>query len=246
MDVSEPHRVSPEPAVAVSRRVARPTDAARNIDEWRLTSYAQDVWRVSQRVTLNLGLRYDPHGIASLDKGQTLVNGAQSTGFTSVTQAFARNPTLSNWEPRVGVAFDPSRSHRTAIRAGYGVFHSPITANRLGPAFGVNPPFALGAQVRLPFPACRSFPDAESQCVAISQMQGLDYDITGTPRLQQWNVNVQREILSNTSVTLAYVGSHGDQLQQQRDINPVSRGRWPTARSSTDRARHADALESRG
>ena len=52
-------------------------------------------------------------------------------------------------------------------------------------------------------------------------MQGLDYDITGTPRLQQWNVNVQREILSNTSVTLAYVGSRGDHLQQQRDVNPV-------------------------
>ena len=88
------------------------TDAARNIDEWRLTSYVQDEWRVSPRATINLGLRYDPHGIASLDKGQTLANGAQSTGFTSVTQAFLSNPTLSNWEPRVGIAFDPSRSHR--------------------------------------------------------------------------------------------------------------------------------------
>ena len=199
------------------------TDAARNIGEWRLTSYAQDEWRISQRATLNLGLRYDPHGIASLDKGQTLVNGAQSTGFTSVTHAFLHNPTLDNWEPRVGIAFDPSRSHRVAIRAGYGVFHSPITANRVGPAFAVNPPFALGAQVRLPIPGVPPpvFPTPNPSASQISQMQGLDYDITGTPRLQQWNVNVQREILSNTSVTLAYVGSRGDLLQQQRDVNPV-------------------------
>jgi hypothetical protein len=123
----------------------------------------------------------------------------------------------------VGIAFDPSRSHRTAIRAGYGVFHSPITANRVGPAFGVNPPFALGAQVRIPIPGIPVpvFPTPNPSASQISQMQGLDYDVTGTPRLQQWNVNVQREILSNTSVTLAYVGSRGDHLQQQRDVNPV-------------------------
>jgi hypothetical protein len=199
------------------------TDAARNIDEWRLTSYAQDEWRLGQRVTLNLGLRYDPRGIASLDEGQTLVNGVTSTGFTSVTQAFLHNPTLNNWEPRLGIAFDPENDHRTAIRAGYGIFHSPITANRLGPAYGVNPPFALGAQVRLPIPFIPPpvFPTPNPTASQISLSQGLDYDVQNTPRLQQWNVNVERELAPNTSVTLAYVGSHGDHLQQQRDINPV-------------------------
>ena len=200
------------------------TDAARNIEEWRLTSYAHDQWRLGQRVTLNLGLRYDPRGNASLDKAQTLVNGVRSTGFTSVTNAFMNNPTLGNWEPRVGIALDPSSSHRTSVRAGYGVFHSPITANRLGPAYGVNPPFALGAQVRIPIPGIPVpvFPTPNPSASQLSLSQGLDYDVTGTPRLQQWNVNVQREILANTSVTLAYVGSHSDQLQQQRDINPVT------------------------
>jgi outer membrane receptor protein involved in Fe transport len=199
------------------------TDAARNIDEWRLTSYVADEWRVGQRATLNLGLRYDPRGIASLDKGQTLVNGVLSTGFSPVTQAFPSNPTLRNWEPRIGIAFDPSNDHRTAIRAGYGIFHSPITANRLGPAYGVNPPFAIGAQVRLPIPFIPPpvFPTPNPSASQISLSQGLDYDVTNTPRLQQWNINLQREVLANTSVTLAYVGSHGDHLQQQRDINPV-------------------------
>jgi len=199
------------------------TDAARNIEEWRLTSYAQDEWRVRQRVTLNLGLRYDPRGNASLDKGQTLVGGAQARGFTSVTNAFQENPTLKNFEPRVGIAFDPTSSHRTSVRAGYGIFHSPITANRLGPAYGVNPPFAIGAQVRIPIPGIPVpvFPTPNPSASQVSLMQGLDYDVTGTPRLQQWNVNVQRELVANTSVTLAYVGSHGDHLQQQRDLNPV-------------------------
>src|SRR4029079_12817636 len=42
------------------------------------------------------------------------------------------------------------------------------------------------------------------------------------PRLHQWNANVQRELFSGTSVTLAYVGSHGDQLQRKRDVNTVT------------------------
>jgi len=198
------------------------TDAARNIDEWRITSYVQDQWRVGDRVTLNLGVRYDPRSIATLDKAAALVDNAQSTGFTPITEAFSRNPTLRNWEPRVGVAFDPSASHTTAIRAGYGVFHSPITANRFGPAYALNPPFALGAQVRLPFPPVPVFPTPNPSASQISQMQALDYDMKDSPRLQQWNVNVQQEIMRNTSVTVAYVGSRGDRLQRQRDVNPVT------------------------
>ena len=197
------------------------TDAARDIDEWRITSYVQDEWRLGNRFTLNLGLRYDPRGIPTLDKASALVDLAQSTGFTPITEAFSRNPTLNNWEPRVGVAFDPFRDQKTSIRAGYGIFHSPITANRLGPAYALNPPFALGAQVRLPFPPFPVFPTPNPSASQISQMQALDYDMGDAPRLHQWNVNVQRELFTGTSVTLAYVGSRGDHLQRQRDTNPV-------------------------
>ena len=167
-------------------------------------------------------LRYDPRAIATLDKAAALVDLAQSTGFTPITEAFSRNPTLHNWEPRVGIAFDPSANRTTSIRAGYGVFHSPITANRFGPAYALNPPFALGVQVRLPFPPVPVFPTPNPSASQISQMQALDYDMADSPRLQQWNVNVQHEILRNTSVTVAYVGSRGDRLQRQRDTNPVT------------------------
>jgi hypothetical protein len=198
------------------------TDAARNIEEWRITTYVHDEWRLGNRATLNLGLRYDPRSIPTLDKAAALVDLAQSTAFTTITQAFSSNPTLNNWEPRVGLAFDPFSDQKTSIRAGYGIFHSPITANRLGPAYALNPPFALGVQVRLPFPPVPVFPTPNPAASQISQMQALDYDMGNSPRLHQWNVNVQRELLPGTSVTLAYVGSHGDHLQRQRDTNPVT------------------------
>jgi len=57
------------------------TDATRNIDEWRLTTYVQDEWRVGRRLTLNLGLRYDPRAIPTLDEAAALVDLAASTGF---------------------------------------------------------------------------------------------------------------------------------------------------------------------
>jgi outer membrane receptor protein involved in Fe transport len=197
-------------------------DSARNIDEWRLTTYVQDEWRVGRRLTLNLGLRYDPRAIPTLDKAAALVDLAQSTAFTPITEAFSRNPTRKNFEPRVGVAFDPSADQKMAIRAGYGIFHSPITANRLGPAYALNPPYVLGQQVRfVTFPP-PVFPTPNPIASQISQMQALDYDMGNAPRLQQWNVNVQRELLHATTVTLAYVGSHGDRLQRQRDTNPVT------------------------
>jgi len=198
------------------------TDAARNIDEWRLTSYIQDEWRMSRRLTANLGLRYDPRAIPTLDQAAALVDLAQSTGFTPITEAFSKNPTLKNFEPRVGVAFDPSADQKMAIRAGYGIFHSPITANRLGPAYALNPPFILGQQIRFVSPTPPVFPTPNPAASQISQMQALDYDMGNAPRLQQWNVNVQRELLKATSVTLAYVGTHGDRLQRQRDTNPVT------------------------
>jgi len=198
------------------------TDAARNIKEWRFTSYIQDEWRLGNRLTLNLGVRYDPRSIPTLDKAAALVDLAQSTGFTPITEAFSGNPTLNNWEPRVGVAFDPAADQKMSIRAGYGVFHSPITANRLGPAYALNPPFALGAQVRLPFPPVPVFPTPNPAASQISQMQALDFDMGDAPRLHQWNANLQRELFSGTSITLAYVGSRGDHLQRQRDTNPVT------------------------
>jgi outer membrane receptor protein involved in Fe transport len=197
-------------------------DAARNIEEWRLTSFAQDQWRLGERWTLNLGLRYDPRSNPAIDKAAALVDLAQSTGFTQIPNAFSSNPTLRNWEPRVGIAFDPFADHKTSVRAGYGVFHSPITANRFGPAYALNPPYALGVQVRLPFPPVPVFPTPNPAASQISQSQALDYHMEDSPRLQQWNVNVQREFLRNTSVTVAYVGSRGDHLQRQRDVNPVT------------------------
>ena len=198
------------------------TDAARNIDEWRVTSYAQDQWRLGDRVTLNLGLRYDPRSIRDARQG----SGPGRSGTVDGLHPYHGGVLAQSHAAQLGAArrhrVRPVRQSHDVDSSRYGVFHSPITANRFGPAYALNPPFALGVQVRLPFPPVPVFPTPNPSASQISQMQALDYDMADSPRLQQWNVNVQREILRNTSVTVAYVGSRGDRLQRQRDTNPVT------------------------
>ena len=224
MDVSQSHGISAEPAVAVSRRAAR-TDGCRQ----KHRRVAPDHVRTGRMA----------HQSARDDQSRPSVRSArQSRRSTKGRRLSAARNQLAL--PRSRRRFSATRRSATGNRgsASHSIRHAriappsaPATASSIarsrrtgsGPAFGVNPPFALGVQVRIPIPGVPVpvFPTPNPSASQVSQMQGLDYDITGTPRLQQWNVNVQREILSNTSVTLAYVGSRGDHLQQQRDVNPV-------------------------
>jgi outer membrane receptor protein involved in Fe transport len=84
--------------------------------------YIQDDWRLLSNLTLNLGLRWEMatvptevhNALASL---QNITDPAQHLG-----SPFFSNPTLHNFEPRVGLAWDPFRMGKTAVRAGFGMF----------------------------------------------------------------------------------------------------------------------------
>jgi hypothetical protein len=72
-----------------------------------------------------------------------------------------------------------------------------------------------------------TFPTPFTSVVAAlpTQSQGIDYQTKNTPYQRQWNVNVQREVLLSTIVTIGYVGSHSENLFKQRDVNPVTPAR---------------------
>ena len=203
-------------------------DASGYLRELFFAAYFNDEWRVTPRLTLNLGLRWDPtlnpgevnHQMeALLTTPLALGNGAANNSgpfaFTPVSHAFAHNPSLRNFDPRLGFAFDPFNDHKTAIRGGFGMFHDVIQARTILPGYWLNPPYAIGALPNATFgtnPPLASGP--------ISQSQGIAYQSDATPYQMQYNVNIQHQLSGSTIVSVGYVGSRGYNLFLMNDLNP--------------------------
>ena len=220
------------------------------MDQWYLGIYAQDSWRASPRVTLNVGVRWEPYF------GQNILNGAiynfslenfrnnvKSTVFTNAPAGLiypgdagfppGRSGLYTQWwnlSPRVGLAWDVMGNSRTALRAAYGLaydfppaeYHlfnaqaSPFSNRTVvrNPPGGFDRPYAhLGGD---PHPIVTS-PDV--RYFPYSSFGATDPHIN-SPRIQQWNVTIERRIGATWQVAASYLGSHTDRLWNQVAMNP--------------------------
>lgn len=217
-------------------------NATRYFREIMVAPYIQDDWKVTSRLTLNLGFRYDydtnPVGWAFPNQPMTtIVNsflppiGPQlgaGGAFTPVRHVFASNINIGNLEPRFGFAFDPFRDHKTSIRGGAGIFDDP-TSGRLWESNFINT--APSGSSFLVFPSfpnlCAPAPPA-SGCNppgAVSEFAGVTYQpksgwLGGSPYQITYNLNVQHELWRATILSVGYVGSVSRHLWTQGDINP--------------------------
>ena len=192
----------------------------RSMRESIVGAYFQDDWRVRPSLTLNLGLRYemvtvpfDTHGETSniynltdpLPHCGTLVPGCVATG------PFFYNPTLRDFAPRIGFAWDPFHNGKTAVRGGFGIFDSlPMLYQYLTMIGQSAPFFQLFAASKLP-PG--SFPSTAYNIVATSGKSNSQFGaVEPHPKrnyVMQWNLNIQREFARDLTATIGYVGSHG-------------------------------------
>ncbi len=102
-------------------------DPTRNISQWLYAGYAQDDWRISRRVTLNLGLRYELQGVPT-EANNLFGNWEPSVGFEQVgkniSSIYKRDN--RNFSPRVGVAWDVTGKGTTVVRLGGSIVYDVL------------------------------------------------------------------------------------------------------------------------
>jgi hypothetical protein len=191
----------------------------RSLREKIFGLYIQDDVRVRSNLTVNLGVRYEP------TTSYNVLNGLASD-FYSLTAAtihtgnpYFQNPTHKDFTPRVGLAWDPTGSGKTSVRAGFGIFNVLPLPNLLSGNMNHTIPFYNLINVKNP-PASATFPLAPPLPL---QPSGYYMD-QNPPRAYklQWNLDVQRQLTNSLSVTAAHVGARGVHLPfRYGDVNVV-------------------------
>ena len=207
--------------------------------------YGQDTWKIRPNLTLNVGLRYQLNGVPYETSGNfsNLLQdpGSVATGapviFSIVGPGSGHQlyqPDYRDIEPRIGLSWDPWKSGKTAVRAGFGIFHDRTFGNAFGNA-RADPPFqgqfndfdfetinnALGSGAflsQIPTlnpPPSVSIPDG-------TFAQGIVVFDTHFPNAasNNWNFDIQRQLPGNNVIDVAYVGAMGVHVYGQRDGNP--------------------------
>jgi hypothetical protein len=181
---------------------------------WRITlvgMYAQDNYKVNQRLSLNLGLRYEFETVPQ-DRRDVFMRNLYSDSQLTLGPLY-QNPSYKNISPRVGFAWDVFGNEKTALRGGYGIYFN--TNNHQNLIVTVTNPPATPRPV-LPNP---SFPNPPfNRPGVVPAIRPVEYDIK-EPYLNVYNLNLQQQLPWDTVVTVGYAGSRGVHLLRNTDFN---------------------------
>jgi hypothetical protein len=179
--------------------------------------YLQDDLTLRSRLTFNLGLRYEFYTVPNDTNGRDSALRNVSTDREFTVGPIFKNPSLKNLGPRVGVAWDVSGDGKTSVRGGAGVYYdtdAPFNSALLPATF--TPPGTIAVNLTNPTFPHPSFEGAIAERAA----RGIDYNVR-QPRMLAGNVNLQREVLPNLVLMMAYAGSRGYNLVQAIEGNPA-------------------------
>ena len=206
------------------------------------TFFVQDDIKVTPRLTVNIGLRYDiPYPrVEHLDKyrgfdrlvpnpavggrlGALVGPPGTSYGPTSPYRGLIK-PDYTDWGPRVGFAY--TLNSKTVVRGGYGFYYAPLLYNEFGRGGqagfsvqgGANINFGSDAFIRFSSYPVLPTPDPNSQFIG-ADVEGFDRFFKNG-RTAQYSVNVERELPQNFVISAGYIGSKGTRLRS--GFSPVN------------------------
>ncbi len=170
-------------------------------------AYVQDDWRWRPKLTINLGLRYEMSTVMTEVHGKLTVLRQITDATPHLGDPLISNPTLGNFEPRVGFSWDPRRNGRTALSGGFGIFDVlPLPyLFQMNELFSA--PFFESASARNL--AAGTYPVAAYAALTASTntlRQAYFEPKPGRNYVMQWNLTIQHELLEGLGLRVGYVG----------------------------------------
>ncbi len=189
-----------------------------------LSFFGQDTWRVTPRLSLTYGLRWDYNPPPSGADGKDLFTVSGFSDPSTWTLAPKGTPlwkaTHNNFAPRIGIALDLVQSQRwgSVVRGGFGIFHDLGNAPTGGKIHDW-PYFRLGAFFDQPVPIDPAVvvPPPFSLNLPVTQLVVFDPNLR-LPRTYQWNVAFEQMLGVHQALSLTYLGAVGRRLQRAAQV----------------------------
>jgi hypothetical protein len=226
----------------------------RGLRKWVTAGYAQDEFRITPRLTLNLGLRYEVNTPYTdiRNRMNAWEPGQQSKVYPQAPEGllFPGDPGVPagiapvdyhEFMPRVGLAWDPFGGNKTIVRAGYGIFYDGFTNGTGGPLQGAISALPWTQAYQLPGPG---FNVANPYGTSPTPFGGQNFVAPATvltvqsgalpPYSQNWNFSIERAIAKDYLLDIRYVGNKGTHLPRFIEANPSIYGPGVNANNNNE------------